>query len=262
MKKIISLFVLTIIVFTLASCTSEIPNTWSAIEERGYFIVGLDDTFAPLGFRDESGNLVGFDVDLAKEVASRLNVEIKFQTIDWDSKVLELNAGNIDMIWNGLTITDERLEQMSFSAPYLANSQMIMVKKGSTIDTIADLANKSLGVQISSAAQDAVEANSIYDNLGSFIKYDTYTQALLELQNNLIDAIVIDEIMGRYIMSQSADLYDIASENFGEESYGIGFRLEATDLRDKFNEVLAEMVTDGTAAAISQTWFDENIFLS
>lgn len=262
MKKIITIFMLTIGALILNACGSDLPNTWSAIEERGYFIVGLDDAFAPMGFRDNDGNLVGFDVDLAKEVASRLGIEVRFQPIDWDSKVLELNAGTIDMIWNGLTITDDRLEEMSFSNPYLENTQMIMVKSGSTIDTLADLASKTVGVQISSAAQDAVEASFVYDTLGSVVKFDNYTTALLELQNGTVDAVVIDEIMGRYIISQNEGLYQVASENFGEETYGIGFRLEATDLRDKFNEVLADMVADGTAAQISEAWFSEDIFLS
>ncbi len=262
MKKIITVLVFAVSILGLAACNNEsIPNTWDDIEERGYFIVGLDDTFAPMGFRDNDGNLVGFDVDLAKEVSQRLGVEVRFQPIDWDAKVLELNSGTIDMIWNGLTITDARLEEMSFSNAYLANSQMIMVKAGSTIDTLQDLDGLTIGVQASSAAQDAVEASTIYDTLGSVLTYDDYNQALLELQNDLIDAVVIDEIMGRYIISQNEGLYDVASENFGDEEYGIGFRLEATDLRDKFNEVLADMIADGTATTISETWFDEDVFL-
>ena len=95
-----------------------------------------------------------------------------------------------------LTITDARLEEMSFSNAYLANSQMIMVKSGSSIDTLDDLDGLTIGVQTSSAAQDAVEASNIYDSLGSVLTYDDYNQALLELQNGLINAVVIDEIMG------------------------------------------------------------------
>ncbi len=263
MKKIFFSLLILVGVITLTACSTESTvNTWADVEDQGYFVVGLDDTFAPMGFRDNNGNLVGFDVDLAKEVASRLGVEVRFQPIDWDSKVLELNAGTIDMIWNGLTITDSRLEEMSFSNPYLSNSQMIMVKAGSTIDTLNDLTNLTVGVQLSSAAQDAVESSAIYDDLGNVIKYDNYNQALLELQNGTIDAVVIDEIMGRYIISQNEGLYDVATENFGEEEYGIGFRLTSTDLRDKFNEVLEDMIADGTAAQISTNWFDEDIFLS
>jgi polar amino acid transport system substrate-binding protein len=262
MKKIYGLCVLLLFTFVLVSCQKEeTPNTWIDIEERGYFIVGLDDTFAPMGFRDKSGTLVGFDVDLAKEVSKRLGVEVRFQPIDWDAKVLELNSGTIDMIWNGLTITESRLEEMSFSNPYLANSQIIMVKKGSNIKNMDDIKGKTVGVQISSASDDAVTKSSIFNELGGYERYDTFNQALIELSNLTIDAIVIDEIMGRYIISQNPNQYEVLSDDFGKETYGIGFRLESTDIRDKFNDVLNEMIKDGTATLISENWFDEDIFL-
>lgn len=261
MKKLFATLLVLIASFVLVGCTNDAPSTLTEVEDRGYFIVGLDDTFAPMGFRDNDGNIVGFDVDLAKAFADRLGVEVRFQPIDWDAKVLELNSGTIDMIWNGLTITDSRLEEMSFSDAYIANTQLIMTADGSTITTIADLAGKTIGVQTSSAAEEAVEASDAYDTFGEVLTYDDYNQALLELQNGLIDAVVIDEIMGRYIISQSDYSYQVATENFGAEQYGIGFRLEATELRDAFNQVLAEMIADGSAAEISENWFNEDIFL-
>jgi polar amino acid transport system substrate-binding protein len=248
-------------VFVLMGCQDQTINTWDEIEERGYFIVGLDDTFAPMGFRDNDGELVGFDVDLAKAVSERLGVEVRFQPIDWDAKVLELNSGAIDMIWNGLTITDARKEEMLFSNPYIANTQMVMVQEGSSIDLINDLVGVKLGVQSSSAAEEAVLANEVSDSFGEFLKYDTYNLALLELENGTIDAVVIDEIMGRYIISQSPDTYAVASENFGEEEYGVGFRLESGDIRDAINDALTAMIADGTAGEISEAWFGEDIFI-
>jgi polar amino acid transport system substrate-binding protein len=213
-----------------------------------------------MGFRDNNGELVGFDVDLAKEVSRRLEIEVRFQPIDWDSKVLELNSGTIDMIWNGLTITESRLEEMTFSNAYLVNTQMIMTRANSDIDTIDDLAGLKIGVQISSASEEAVNANAISESFDELVKYDTFTLALLDLQNGTIDAVVIDEIMGRYIMSQNPDTYSVASENFGEEQYGIGFRLESTSIRDIINSTLRDMVDDGTAGEISELWFNEDIF--
>ena len=260
-KKIIGFILMFVTIFPLIGCTSGPINTWEKIEERGYVIVGLDDTFAPMGFRDNAGNLVGFDVDLAKEVGNRLGIEVRFQPIDWDAKVLELDSGNIDMIWNGLTITEARLEEMLFSNPYIANTQMIMVRIDSEIDTINDLVGKKVGVQISSAAFDAMSANSIVDDLLELVKYDQYNQALLELENGTIDAVVIDEIMGRYVISQSVGKYRVASENFVEETYGVGFRLESDSIWDQINLILNEMITDGTAAEISMKWFNEDIFL-
>lgn len=262
MKKIMSMLLLLLTSLSLAGCQKGPIDTWSQIEERGYFIVGLDDTFAPMGFRDNDNNLVGFDVDLAKEVGRRLGVEARFQPIDWDSKVLELDSGTIDMIWNGLTITEARSEQMLFSVPYLVNTQMIMTKAGSNIQTINDLAGLNVGVQIQSASEEAVNANAIVNDLGELVKYDTFNQALLDLQNGTIDAVVIDEIMGRYVMSKTPGTYQVAEENFGEEQYGIGFRLEATGIRDQINAVLQDMVSDGTAAQISVAWFGEDIFYS
>jgi len=262
MKKLVSLVLAITLGFVLLGCTSnEELTAWEKIQEQGYFTVGLDDTFAPMGFRDNDGNIVGFDVDLAKEVASRLNVDVVFQPIDWDSKVLELDSGAIDMIWNGLTITDARLLQMCFSNPYLANRQIIIINTDSSIDTIASLSGKKVGVQISSASEEAVNANAVVDSFDELVKYDTYTQALLDLKNGAIDAVVIDEIMGRYMLTQTADTYKVASEDFGSEEYGIGFRLNDTDLRDLFNQTLQEMIDDGTASQISITWFGEDIFL-
>ncbi|MDD4157182.1 MAG: amino acid ABC transporter substrate-binding protein [Candidatus Cloacimonetes bacterium] len=262
MKKILTLLLFAISTFMFSGCQSNVLNTWDEIETRGYFIVGLDDTFAPMGFRDNSGNIVGFDVDLAREVGERLGLEVRFQPIDWDSKVLELNSGTIDMIWNGLTITDARKEEMLFSIPYITNTQMVIVRNDSTIDLISDLANKKVGVQISSSAQEAVTGNDIFEELGELLKYDQYNQALLELTNGNIDAVVIDEIMGRYIISQSQeDTYKVASEVFSEEEYGVGFRLESISIRDKINEVIDSIVSDGTASEISIKWFDEDIFI-
>jgi len=261
MKKIIGFILMFVTIFPLIGCTSGPINTWEKIEERGYVIVGLDDTFAPMEFRDNAGDLVGFDVDLVKEVGNRLGIEVRFQPIDWDAKVLELDSGNIDMIWNGLTITEARLEEMLFSNPYIANTQMIMVRIDSEIDTINDLVGKKVGVQISSAAFDAVSANPIVDDLLELVKYDQYNQALLELENGTIDAVVIDEIMGRYVISQLVGKYRVASENFAEETYGVGFRLESDSIRDQINLILNEMITDGKAAEISMKWFNEDIFL-
>ena len=261
MKKILLLIVTVLGVMTLASCGKEVIQTWEDIENRGYLVVGLDDTFAPMGFRDDQGELTGFDVELAKEVAKRLDIEVRFQPIDWDAKVLELNSGTIDMIWNGLTITESRIEEMVFSNPYLENTQMVMIKKDANITNIADLAGLKVGVQITSASEDSVVASNIYDDLDELVKFDTFNSALLELQNHTIDAVVIDEIMGRYIMSLNPDVYDVLEDNFGEEEYGIGFRLESSDIRNKINEVLEDMIADGKASEISIKWFNEDIFL-
>lgn len=261
MKRIWMLAMMVLLGISVAACGQNAAESWDTIEERGYFVVGLDDTFAPMGFRDDSDELVGFDVDLAKEVGLRLGLEVRFQPIDWDAKVLELNAKNIDVIWNGLTITEPRRLEMLFSAPYLANRQIVIVNGNSGIASLADLAGKTVGVQISSAAEEAVTANSVSSTFEELLQYDSYATALLELRQGLVDAIVIDEIMGRYMIAQTTDNLLVLEEDFGAEEYGIGFRLGDAEFQAKIQEALQEMFEDGTTSAISEEWFGEDLFL-
>lgn len=260
MKKIMVLITLSFALL-LGGCTSETEmNSLEKVQENGYLILGLDDTFAPMGFRDNDGNVVGFDIDLAKAVAEKLGVELRIQSIEWDSKVLELNAGNIDMIWNGLTITTERLETILFSDPYLNNRQIILVKSGTTMDSLADLAGLKVGVQIDSSGQSALEDNDAFATIDEMIKFNTFTEALLDLDSGRVNAIVIDEIMGRYVLEQGTYDIVVTDVSLGDEEYGIGFRLEDVELRDEIDRILYELQEEGTTATISNNWFGEDIF--
>ena len=245
----------------LTSCgTATTPTTWDEVVDRGYVIVGLDDTFAPMGFRDEEGDLVGFDVDLAKLVFETLDIDVRFQPIDWAAKVLELNAGNIDMIWNGLTITEPRRLEMLFSDAYIANRQVVMTRADETIDTLSDLTGLSVGVQDGSASETIVKANAIADDI-TIVELDTFDLALAELSGDLIDAVVVDEIFARYAIAQNPGEYRIMNEDFGDETYGIGFRLGNTTIRDIVNDTLFDLIEAGDALSISETWFAEDVFL-
>lgn len=148
-RSILGLMLVVILVAGLfAGCSSNTAKTEkNANNDDKTFVVGLDDSFPPMGFRDDKNEIVGFDVDLAKEVGKRMGMEVVLQPINWDTKELELDSGNIDVIWNGLTITDERKQAMDFTVPYLENDQVIVVKKDSPIKTKADLAGKNVGVQ-------------------------------------------------------------------------------------------------------------------
>ncbi len=256
-KSAVSLFA----VVGLASCGApSIPTTFDALVDRGYVIVGLDDTFAPMGFRNDQNELVGFDVDLAKLVFETLDIEVRFQPIDWAAKVLELDAGNIDMIWNGLTITEPRRLEMLFSDPYISNRQIVLTKADATIDTIAELADRTVAAQLGSASEDAIKANAIFEDL-TLITTDTFNDALLELDANSVDAVVVDEIYGRYVISQNPGEYRVMTETLGDEFYGIGFRLGNTTIRDTVNDTLFDLIESGDALAIAQEWFAEDIFL-
>jgi polar amino acid transport system substrate-binding protein len=230
------------------------------IKQAGKFIVGLDDTFAPMGFRDEEGNIVGFDIDLAKEAAKRLGVEVEFKPIDWNSKELELKNKKIDMIWNGLTITEDRKKNMAFTKPYLVNTQIIIVPEGSSIKSKADLAGKKVGVQMSSSSLEALKKDKeVYDSLAEVVEYPDNLEALLDLKAGRIDAVVADEILGRYYIEKRNENFVVLDDNFGTEEYGVGLRLEDKQLLEALNRVLDEMKQDGTMSEISKKWFGEDI---
>lgn len=232
----------------------------SSKEEKTTYVMGLDDTFAPMGFRDEKGELVGFDIDLAKEAAERLGIAIEFQPIDWSMKETELNAGNIDFIWNGYSITEERKEKVAFSKPYLENSQIIVVLPDSEIETKADLAGKNVAVQAESSALDAVNAEPEFvASVNDLAEFSTNNEAFMDLEAGRSDALVVDEVLARFYMKQNGpEKYKILAEDFGDEEYAVGLRKDDSELLKKLDAALDEMKTDGTYDEIYAKWFSEN----
>lgn len=223
------------------------------------YVIGVDDTFAPMGFRDEKNELVGFDIDLATIMAEKMDIEIQFQPIDWAMKESELNGKNIDMIWNGYTITEKRKEQVSFTNPYLENRQIIVVLADSNIQTKEDLKGATLAVQKESSALEAVLAEetvaaSLKD--GKPTEFDTNIDCFMDLEAKRSEAIVCDEVLARYVIKQRGEeKYRILEDNFGTEEYGIGVRKEDTELLKQLNDALAECMQDGSYDEVYQTWF-------
>lgn len=186
---------------------SEAPaddKSLESIKSKGKFIVGLDDSYPPMGFRDDKNEIVGFDIDLAREVAKRMGVEVEFQPIDWDSKELELNAGKIDCIWNGMTITSERVANMYFTKPYIANQQIIIVPASSGITTKAQLEGKIVGLQKGSSSLEALTSDPIGDKVKEIVEYPDNVSAYMDLQAGRIDVFVVDSVVGRYVIAQNA----------------------------------------------------------
>lgn len=259
MKKLIFILLSLLLVGCQAEVVEEVDNSLNRIIEDGKMIVGFTE-YPPMGFK-ENGEVTGFDIDIAKEVGERLGVEIEFVYIDWDAKVLELEAGNIDMIWNGLTITEDREKEILFSKPYFNNRIVILTLKDSTINSIGDLADKNVGVELQSSGQSALEKSDVFTSLTEMVKYTTITEAVLDLKAGGIDAIVADEIFARYAVSKEVEAFKVPDEVFGSENYGIGFRLEDVALRDKIDVIIDEMAEDGAALEISLKWFGEDLLL-
>lgn len=224
-------------------------------------IVGLDDTFAPMGFRDEKGELTGLDVDLATAVGEVIGIPFELQPIDWSMKETELINGNIDLIWNGYTITPERQEKVLFSEPYLNNRQVVLVMADSDINTLADLSGKIIAVQAESSAVSAIEAKpEVSDTFGERVEFKTNNECLMDLEAGRSDAVVADEVLLRYYISQKgADNYRVLDEDFGDEEYGIGARKEDSALIKAVNAAIDELKENGKAAEISNKYFAEDI---
>lgn len=223
-------------------------------------VVGLDDNFPPMGFRDEKNQLVGFDIDLAREATKRLGMEVEFKSIDWSAKEAELNGKRVDVLWNGLTITEERKKNINFTQPYMANHQIIVVAAASPIQTKADLAGRVVGAQEGSSAVDAMKKDA--DVFSSFKELKTFgdnVTALMDLSTGRLDAVVLDEVVGRYLADKRKGEYRVLEDNFGTEDYGVGVRLDDTELREQLDKTLADMKQDGTAGRIATEWFGADI---
>lgn len=236
---------------------------WEYIQDKGELVVGLDDTFAPMGFRDESNNLVGFDVDMANAVGEILGVTITFQPIDWDSKELELNSKRIDVIWNGLSVTPERLENMSMSKMYLNNSNILMTFNPEVvIDKEEDLANYKIGTQADSSALHVMQSSDKFDLYAENVsEYRTFDEAILDMQAGRVDCIVVDQVLGEYKNSKMDEKMTVCNFNFGDDFFAIGARKADTTLTDKLNESLQQLIDEGTAAEISNKWFGKDIVI-
>jgi len=231
-----------------------------ALKDRGTFVLGLDASFPPLGYTDDDGSIVGYDIDLAKEVSKRMGVSFKAQPIDWDAKEMELNTNKIDCIWNGFTITDERKEALSFTPAYLNNEQVLIVRADSGIETLADMKGKVVGLQSGSSAQEAVEANKDFSaSIKETIYYKENVTALNDLSIGGVDGVVMDSVVGAYAIKTSGLNLVIVSEPLANEEYGIGFRKSEPELRDAVWAVLKEMQADGTVASICAKWFSQDI---
>lgn len=263
MKKITGLVLACAALLSLAGCKKKAAdgNAVEALKARGTFVLGLDDSFPPLGFRDNDTNeITGYDIDLAKEVAKRLGVQFKAQPIDWDAKEMELETGKIDCIWNGFTITEERKEALSFTEAYLNNEQVLVVRANSGIKSLADMKGKTLGLQSGSSAQEAVDDNpSFAASIGKTIFFKDNITALNDLDIGGIDAVVMDSVVANYSIAQTGKPFVVVDEALANEGYGIGFRKNEPELRDKVWEILKEMTSDGTVSAISNKWFGKNI---
>lgn len=261
MKKLFAVILVLMLAVAGLACAEGTDGSVENIVEKGTFILGLDDSFPPMGYRDENNDIVGFDIDVAKAVADRLGVEFVAQPIAWDSKELELSSGNIDCIWNGMSITPEREESMAMTFAYLNNQMIFYTRADAGIATLDDLAGKSVAMQNGSYAEELLEGEfaELAGTFGEVLGFDEYLTALMDLQNGGVDAVLMDLVVGDFKINGMGADDIVAAVSLTDDNYGIGFRKEDLALRDKVEEILIEMKKDGTLGEISTKWFGGDI---
>lgn len=270
MKKIILGMVAVLTLVTLTACgkkEASSPDSWKTIEEDKKVTIGLDDTFVPMGFKDEDGEIVGFDVDLAKAVFKEYGIKADFQPIDWSMKESELENGTIDLIWNGYTVTKSREKKVLFTDPYAQNEQVLVTKKDSGITNAEGMKGKILGAQEGSSGYEAF--NNETKTLKDIVKdndatlYASFNEAMIDLENGRIDGLLIDKVYADYYLKQAGklDAYNISSVGFKNENFAVGARKGDKELVDKINEAFKELQDKGKYAEISKKWFGEELTL-
>jgi len=262
MKRLVTVLLVLLVIGSVAFAAgakeqkSGVDTSLEKVMNKGRFVMGLDDSFPPMGFRDEKGEIVGFDVDLAREVTKRLGVELKLQPIDWNAKEQELNTGNIDCIWNGFTITEERKAAMTFSPPYIHNAQVVVVRDDAPYTTLSSLAGKRVGYQAGSSASQAIDDSPAFKaSVKQFIEFKENLTGLMDLEIGGIDALVVDVTVATDNIRRSGKAFRILDEELSPEDYGIGFRKGDVKLADAVWEQLVAMHNDGSLATIAIKWF-------
>ncbi|KRE49205.1 amino acid ABC transporter substrate-binding protein [Paenibacillus sp. Soil724D2] len=255
MKRLATMaLVITAAISLITGCSSSKGNTGDAEK----VVIGIDDKFAPMGFRDEKNEIVGFDIDYAKAAVEKMGTTAVFQPIDWTTKESELNSGRIDLIWNGYTITDERKGKVLFTKPYLKNAQVAVTLAKSNFAKLDDLTGKVVGLQSLSSAADALNGSPLKSKVKTVTEYADNVLALNDLKIGRIDAVIIDEVVIKYYMSKEKGSFKLLGESLAPEEYGIGVKKGNEALLQKLQKALDEMNQDGTAAKISQKWFGED----
>ena len=225
-------------------------SDWATIEENGQLVIGIT-IYDPMNYYDEAGNLIGFDTEFANAVCEKLGVEPKFQIIDWKMKETELKSYNIDCIWNGLTVNEERKLDMDFTQSYLTNKQVVVAKADAGYTDAASLSGAILSAEGGSAGETAIAAD---ENLSkaTYSASATQTDALLALVAGNADAIIIDYTLAIASCGTGAyaDLVILDGIQLADEEYAIGFRLDS-DMVEKVDDIIDELVADGTLSEIA-----------
>lgn len=260
-KKSILIMVVALLLIAAVGCQkqeSKSLNSLEKVQQAGKLMIGLDDSFPPMEFRDAENNLVGFDIDLGHAIAGKLGVKAEFLPTDFNGIILALTSGKFDAIIATLSITEERKKTIAFSEPYIMEGIIVAVKNGNeAVKTMSDLKDKVIACQLGSTSEAAASKIEGYKELK---KYDKVTEAFQDLAIGRVDAVVVDEIVGRYYMSQKQGEYTVLEGKLNDEPVGVGFKQEDTELREAIQKSIDELKADGTLSQISIKWFGVDLY--
>lgn len=253
---------ITILTITGILFISQNNTTVMAEDEGGQetYVIGLDDTFAPMGFRDDQGELVGFDIDLSQAVADVLGYTFEYQPIDWSVKEQELNAGNIDMIWNGYGVTPDREELVLMSDVYIEDTQIIVTKSDTEpIQNLDELIGKKVTTQSSSTALQIMDAEwpqEVLDGIEELVLYPNYNNSFQDLDAGRVDAVVVGGVYGNYVVNlRGEEKYNVFLDESAVEPMAVGMRKSDTEFAEDINDALSEIKENGTYDEIYRKWF-------
>ncbi len=274
MKKLLVLLLALAMIFAFAACGEEAvdgdqvqdqqteENGEAGTDETVTFTLGFDAEFPPFGFIDENGEYDGFDLALAAEACNRLGWEFVAQPITWDAKDAELAAGNISCIWNGFTMSEDRIDEYTWSDPYYDNSIIMVVRADSGISSLADLEGKYVITQAGSSALTALEENTeLTSTFAELLECADYNSAFMELSNGTVDAIAADVGVANYNMANKEGEFVILDEAVASEVYAVGFLKGNTEMAEQINTMLHEMAEDGTMEQIAQDYVDYGLVM-
>jgi len=258
MKRIAALILAALMCVALfAGCEKKPKEDFEYIKDKGELIIGIT-LFAPMNYKDENGNLVGFETEFAEAVCAKLGLKPKFQVIQWAAKETELAAKSIDCVWNGMTITEERAQNMDISIPYLMNKQVMVVKAENLekYSNLANIAGAAVVAEKESAGESVVQSEEVFKN-AKYTPVDTQAKVLMEVAAGTADIGVVDYVMTIGSIGEGTDyanLKIVETVDFAEEQYGIAFRKNSPETLAKFNGAIKELAAEGTLKAIAEKY--------
>ena len=266
MKRIVALLLVCVMSFAFSACGNQTAQEGKTdsdldyVKNKGEMIIGYT-LFAPMNYKDDNNKLIGFETEFAEALCERLGVKPVFQEIDWDSKEVELNSKNIDCIWNGMSITDERKQNMSVSDPYMNNRQVLIVRKGDVDKYKSNIDGAAVVAEKGSVGEEVIETNEFFKN-AKYTALDSQAKGLVEVKAGTSDIVVTDYVLACGSIGEGTDYKELAiiDKDFEPECYGVAFR-KGSDVTAEFNKIVKEMMQDGALQKIAAKYKLEDLLV-